>query len=162
MKYIFILLLLTGVAPKENPDHNLSNEEIKILTDVHNQWREEVGVPPLEWSDTLAQAAAKWALELKKQNCAFKHSRTKYGENLFTGTAGFYDANYVVNAWGGEKKDYNYQKNDCKPGKMCGHYTQIVWKSTKKVGCAKIECDGRTTWVCEYYPAGNYVGRKPY
>ena len=45
---------------------------------------------------------------------------------------------------------------------MCGHYTQIVWETTQKVGCAKIQCDGFDLWVCNYDPPGNWVGEKPY
>lgn len=163
MKYTIALIFVMFFAnPSEEVDPNLTDEEIKILVDGHNKWRREVGVPDLEWSETLANSAAKWAAQLKKQNCAFKHSKSKYGENLFTGTSGYYDASSAVQSWGEEIKDYNYKKNSCKPGKMCGHYTQMVWKTTTKVGCAKVTCDGRDTWVCQYDPPGNYIGRKPY
>ncbi len=67
-----------------------------------------------------------------------------------------------MDAWGNEKPDYFYAKNKCKPRKMCGHYTQIVWKTTKKVGCAKIICDEMDVWVCNYDPPGNWIGQKPY
>lgn len=157
---IFFLLFFSNSS--QHLSHNLTDEEIKILVDGHNKWRSEVGVPDIVWSDTLALSAAKWAAELKKQGCAFKHSSVGYGENLFTGTSGYYNASSAIQFWGEEIEDYNYDKNTCKKGKMCGHYTQMVWKTTTKVGCAKVTCDGRDTWVCQYDPPGNYVGRKPY
>jgi pathogenesis-related protein 1 len=46
---------------------------------------------------------------------------------------------------------------------MCGHYTQVVWKDSKEVGCAAYQCDDKSqVWVCQYKPAGNYVDQKPF
>jgi pathogenesis-related protein 1 len=45
---------------------------------------------------------------------------------------------------------------------MCGHYTQIVWRNTKAVGCAVGGKGAREVWVCDYDPPGNYVGQRPY
>lgn len=47
-----------------------------------------------------------------------------------------------------------------------GHFTQIVWKSTKEVGCFTYTCDYLDTakasnspfTVCNYSPPGNYGG----
>ncbi|MEM6522020.1 MAG: CAP domain-containing protein, partial [Cyanobacteria bacterium P01_C01_bin.70] len=41
----------------------------------------------------------------------------------------------VVAAWVAEKADYDYASNSCASGKVCGHYTQIVWRETTAVGC---------------------------
>ena len=35
-----------------------------------------------------------------------------------------------------ETVDYDYWSNWCRPGKKCGHYTQMVWAETEAVGCA--------------------------
>ncbi len=49
---------------------------------------------------------------------------------------------------------------------VCGHYTQIVWKNTERIGCGKATArrDGifKVYWVCQYDPSGNYVGQRPY
>jgi pathogenesis-related protein 1 len=70
----------------------------------------------------------------------------------------------VVNSWGNERADYNYKNNSCREGKMCGHFTQLVWQSTTSVGCAVAECEDshEQIWVCQYQPAGNWIGQKPY
>ena len=165
MKFLYTtILVLLSFNNGFEEQTALSQEEISTILDRHNYWRAEVGVSEkLVWSEEMAQLAADWAKKLKKKNCGFEHRPdNKYGENLFMGTSGYYDAKYVVDAWGNEKADYNYNKNKCKPGKMCGHYTQIVWKSTQRVGCAKIECDGYDIWVCNYDPPGNWVGQNPY
>ncbi|MEP2023182.1 CAP domain-containing protein, partial [Reichenbachiella sp.] len=67
-----------------------------------------------------------------------------------------------VDSWGAEKQNYDYKKNKCETGKICGHYTQIVWKNTTEIGCAKTLCDGSVIWICNYNPPGNFVGQKPY
>lgn len=161
--YFLSLLWLIPSSPADKQTA-LTENEIKIILERHNYWRADVGVTEkLEWSEEMAALAADWAKKLKQKNCGWEHRPdNKFGENLFKGTTGAFDAAYVVDAWAGEKADYNYNRNKCKPGKMCGHYTQIVWQTTKKVGCAKIECDGMDIWVCNYDPPGNWVGEKPY
>ena len=71
-------------------------------------------------------------------------------------------ATQVTASWGAEKKDYTYASNTCATGKVCGHYTQVVWKTSTEVGCGKAMCaDKSQVWACQYTPAGNYVGQKP-
>jgi S-layer homology domain/Cysteine-rich secretory protein family len=49
------------------------------------------------------------------------------------------------------------------------HFFQVIWKDTKKVGCAYVSCStgspfGSGSWwnfVCQYSPPGNYVGQSP-
>uniref|UniRef100_A0A3Q3E2B1 Peptidase inhibitor 16-like n=1 Tax=Labrus bergylta TaxID=56723 RepID=A0A3Q3E2B1_9LABR len=69
-----------------------------------------------------------------------------------------------------ENLSYDFNNNSCDEDKMCGHYTQMVWADTHRVGCAVHVCTdmeglnwGRTNFlVCNYYPAGNYEGERPY
>lgn len=98
----------------------------------------------------------------------------KYGENLFRGSALEWSdgrkeiqklsSKQVVKDWGSEKADYDYASNTCEDGKLCGHYTQIVWRATTKVGCGVAVCEDtqEQVWVYQYQPAGNWVGKKPY
>jgi uncharacterized protein YkwD len=139
---------------------------------AHNQVRAAAvpaPVPPLEpmaWDPTAAEVARDWA-----DACLWRHSGTPgYGENLFASTATGASIGDAVDGWASEIADYDYALNRCAPGKMCGHYTQIVWRSSTLVGCAAAICDtgspfgsGRwINWVCEYVPPGNYVGERPY
>jgi len=144
---------------------------------AHNKWRAQVGVGALSYSPELAASAQAWADELKRNNqCRMRHSKTegRYGENLFWASAvvwsdGRRELSQVapekpVDSWGSEKRDYDYARNRCAPGKMCGHYTQMVWKTSTRVGCARAVCEDsrEQVWVCQYQPAGNVVGHKPY
>lgn len=139
---------------------------------AHNTWRTQVGVGALTYSATLAASAQAWANQLKTaNNCNMQHSGTSgVGENLYwasawsNGVVQNVQSADVVNAWGAEKADYSYATNTCAAGKVCGHYTQVVWKNTTSVGCGMAVCDSpkNQVWVCQYSPAGNYVGQKPY
>ncbi len=71
----------------------------------------------------------------------------------------------AVDSWASEVPWYDYASNSCNApaGKSCGHYTQVVWAKSTEVGCGVAICDDKgQVWVCNYKPAGNYSGQKPY
>jgi hypothetical protein len=41
-----------------------------------------------------------------------------------------------------------------------GHYTQLIWPTTREVGCAVAKGQGNDVLVCRYAPAGNVLGEK--
>lgn len=160
-------------------------EELEGILAAQNQVRAETaeGLPPFEWSEDLEGIAAEWAA-----NCRFMHRSNAreldVGENLYANwPAGSTDGQGVVDSWAyDEMPNYNYQANSCEPppgaqNPQCGHYTQIVWRDTTQVGCAKSsECPASTfpfedprlspmeweLWVCNYRPPGNDPRRRPY
>jgi hypothetical protein len=83
-----------------------------------------------------------------------------YGENLFEMRGASASPAQVVAAWASESRNYDYNSNRCRG--VCGHYTQIVWKDTKEVGCGVARGGGREVWVCNYDPPGNWAGKRPY
>ncbi|GJN24434.1 hypothetical protein PR202_gb12172 [Eleusine coracana subsp. coracana] len=86
-----------------------------------------------------------------------------YGENLFGGTGSSWSARDAVKSWVDEKQYYNYGSNSCAEGKECGHYTQVVWRNTKTIGCARNICNnGGIFIICSYNPPGNFIGERPY
>ncbi|MEX8494403.1 CAP domain-containing protein [Sphaerotilus sp.] len=142
---------------------------------AHNRWRSRVGVPPLVWSEALAQSAARWAAQLDQGGqCQMEHSDAPdLGENIYwaspirwsTGlvTVQGVRPGFVTDVWGRESADFQVELNACLPGKTCGHYTQIVWRTTREVGCAVRVCGAKDqVWVCQYLPAGNLFGEQPY
>ncbi|EYC00668.1 hypothetical protein Y032_0114g465 [Ancylostoma ceylanicum] len=44
-----------------------------------------------------------------------------------------------------------------KPGQI-GHYTQMVWQDTYRLGCYVHRCPSMTYVVCQYGPRGNWIG----
>ena len=163
MRILYLLLLpllFSCDAADETGDGVQLASEASEFVVRHNFYRSEVGVADIQWSDDLAKSAQEWANQLAADGCAFAHSSSSYGENLWKGTAGAFSIQDVVDSWGSEKESYDYDTNSCSA--VCGHYTQIVWEDTQYVGCAKVTCDGFDTWVCQYDPPGNYIGEKPY
>lgn len=131
------------------------------MLNAHNQWRQQTGVPALTWSDDLAQHAQSWANHLAKDNFRLYHRpNNPYGENLTWAAHQKLSPTQVVNMWGDEVKQYNYETNQCSG--VCGHYTQLVWQKTTQVGCARVSAQSQELWVCNYNPPGNYRGQKPY
>ena len=43
-----------------------------------------------------------------------------------------------------------------------GHYTQVVWAKTTKLGCGYIYQNAKHTVVCNYNPAGNFISQPIY
>ena len=130
--------------------------EAQAILAEHNKYRAKHCAPPLAWSDKLAKVAQKWADSLVQQGCAFEHSRTDYGENLAAGTTGYLPPDEVVGMWYREVKDYDWKSAEF--SMEAGHFTQVVWKGTREVGCGKAACNGMDLWVCNYDPAGNVEG----
>nr|KYP48469.1 hypothetical protein KK1_029844 [Cajanus cajan] len=128
---------------------------------AHNKARSEVGVGPMRWDATVASYAQNYVNKLKG-NCKMVHSGGPYGENL-AWSSGDMTGVGAVNLWVGEKPKYDYNSNQCVGGE-CRHYTQVVWRNSVRLGCAKVRCnDGRSTIIsCNYDPPGNYVNQRPY
>lgn len=139
-------------------------------------------LPALTWDADAAAVAQGWA-----DNCTFginSNRQSEYqaltglstsvGETVFAqGFSGSPPsdetvAQSAVSNWASEAQFYDYASNECAPGEVCGNYTQVVWRDTTAVGCAIAECpnlfsgfDGKFL-VCDYVPAGNFFGQRPY
>ncbi len=83
-----------------------------------------------------------------------------FGENLYEVSGGSSTPAEVVSAWASEEVSYDQATNTCTA--RCGHYTQVVWRTTKLMGCGVARNARREVWVCDYDPHGNTVGEKPY
>ncbi len=142
---------------------------------AHNAWRDRVHVPPLRWAPDLARDAEAWAAALARRGCRLQHPDTAadIGQNLYYAsalrspggrrTAQAVTPAAVVGAWASEVRAYSYARNACAFGTTCGHYTQVVWRTTEEVGCGAALCqDLGQVWVCNYRPAGNIRGQRPY
>ncbi|AUZ05194.2 MULTISPECIES: CAP domain-containing protein [Vitreoscilla] len=151
----------------------------KAMLQAHNQVRGVENLPSLTWSPQLTQYAQEWAQYLARNNrCEMQHRKGKNnplqaGENIYwsgplqysNGKRAVASVNdrQVVQDWASEKEYYSYKNNSCRTGEQCGHYTQIVWRNTQKVGCGAALCsDQGQIWVCNYDPPGNWQGERPY
>ncbi|KAI3444128.1 hypothetical protein Pfo_000793 [Paulownia fortunei] len=156
--FILILLFLTlttDAATKPN--------DAQQFLGVQNAARSALRLRPLVWDAKLARYAA-WYANQRRGDCALQHSNGPYGENIFWGSGNGWTAAQAAAAWVSERRGYNYWSNSCSYGQECGHYTQIVWRGTTRIGCARVVCyGGRGVFmICNYDPPGNYIGEKPY
>jgi pathogenesis-related protein 1 len=177
-----VLLLAGGCGfgdePATPPSDTTPSADAQAWLDAHNAVRQNAQpappspLPALTWSTAAASVAQAWA-----DNCSYGHNanRGTRGENVAANAppgAVLTNPSSVVNAWASEVADYNYASNTCASGKDCGHYTQIVWRDTTRVGCAHRTCSTNSPfgsqypnwdfWVCDYEPPGNFIGQKPY
>ena len=142
--------------------------EMKGMLEAHNAYRSELGLNKLEWSNILAENSLIWANFLKKEcSTNLRHSpkkiRKEFGENLAMYSNKIASASDVVDYWATEKECFDFKSRKCVNNNFqCGHYTQIIWKNTVKVGCAVVLCNDKQIWVCQYDPAGNWFGEEAY
>jgi hypothetical protein len=136
---------------------------------LHNEERARLGVPPLAWSCTLERGAALWAEALVRRG-ALEHAsgsaRDGSGENLWMGTAGRFPVERMVGRFIEEKHLYHHDRfpEISRTGNWAdvGHYSQVVWRDTRELGCALARGTASDVLVCRYRPAGNVRGRMAY
>ncbi|KHJ80357.1 SCP-like protein [Oesophagostomum dentatum] len=108
------------------------------------------------------------------QKCIFEHSdssdRYGLGENLFMTTARNYDKTkagvQASQSWWSELKKYGVGEENKLTmdlfNRGVGHYTQMAWEESYKLGCAVMHCSDMTLVVCQYGPAGNMLNQQIY
>jgi pathogenesis-related protein 1 len=126
-------------------------------------------LPPMTWDAELAKGAQAWS-----NRCTFAHSEaSKLGENLYASAGSPPTPTAAVASWEGESSKYTYAAitDPINDFDEIGHYTQLVWRSTTRLGCGVAHCTTKSpfprlpVWnfvVCRYSPPGNVAGRFPY
>lgn len=154
------------------------------ILQLHNKLRGQVyptasNMEYMVWDDELERSATHWA-----EACQWEHGPKdllmSIGQNLAVHWGRYRSPANHVQAWYDEVKDYTYPyQHECNPwcpdrcsGPMCTHYTQLVWATTSRVGCAVHVCPRMNVWgeiwenavylVCNYSPKGNWIGEAPY
>ena len=152
---------LNRPAVEPAPVEQLSEFATDMLT-AHNAVRSKHGVASLLWSSALAAKAQTWADTLAQTG------ETKmegiHGQNIgYVYPPGRQKGSFVVYSWAAEEANFDYEKAIClNPALKCYHYTQVVWRDSKYVGCATAHDAQRDIWVCDYDPAGNIEGVRPF
>jgi len=164
----------------------LEEEDKQALLDIHNEYRSDTalgrtGSQPMAqdmaeliWDEGLENDAKEYA-----NRCVFEHDpkNDSQGENLFTAVSSIDNVDNIDRLLKGmfrfynEHQYYNFDNGRC-TRQPCGHYTQVVWADTTKVGCAYSECSSiqnfrasfphQILMVCRYLSPGNWYGKKPY
>ncbi|XP_062575298.1 cysteine-rich venom protein-like [Saccostrea cucullata] len=147
----------------------VSEMEKREIVDAHNLLRSQVDPPArdmmkMSWDDDVALVAQKWA-----ENCVFSHDgnyqryipgRFASGQNLAWG-GGRLTWNATVYLWHSEVSKFIFGGPNTEE---IGHYTQVVWSSSIKVGCGYAYCQTNALhyYVCNYSPPGNSDQNLPY
>jgi len=139
------------------------------ILEAHNRERAALGVPRLRWNADLARAAGQRASDVAR-NGRFGHILGHLhggpGENLWAGTRGVYAPQAMVQRWSDEKRNFRpgIFPDNSRTGKVAdvGHYTQMVWRATRDVGCARAASDTEDILVCFYTEPGNFLGERPF
>ncbi|KAF2981260.1 hypothetical protein EK904_004067 [Melospiza melodia maxima] len=153
------LLRAEGV-PRGRRKRFLSPQDMGVILDYHNQVRAQVSPPAANMEYMVSWAVAGWSTALH---------RYRYRSVLD-----------MVKSWHQEKQHYSFpQPRECNPrcpskcsGSVCSHYTQMVWATSSRLGCALGTCANVRVWgstwrhaillVCNYAIKGNWLGEAPY
>jgi hypothetical protein len=133
---------------------------------AHNAERARAAVPPLAWDSALAAGAAAYAQQLAlsgRFEHSDRHARRGTGENLWMGSHRAFSPEAMVGGWASEKRWFvpGVFPNNSRTGNWedVGHYTQMIWPATQRIGCALASTPRIDYLVCRYATAGNMDGR---
>ena len=138
------------------------------LIDRHNTLRNIHSAPPLTKDTDIAKLAQNTA-DICKASLKLGHSGTSYngqwmGQNLYASGGIVPKGADVTNLWYLENNNYDYATGEAKNNAVVGHFTQLVWKSSTKIGCAVAQgyfkgFDTGYYICCNYFPGGNILGQ---
>ncbi|XP_077545277.1 uncharacterized protein LOC144158330 [Haemaphysalis longicornis] len=161
--YMYRSGLISGDDEPDDFNGEFTKAQRKIQRQVlrrHNKWRKLHGVPPVENDEKIARYAQAYAYSLARQGKMKHRSRNKkYGENLFmnwnSSPEHHIHGKRAVDNWYDEIKMYHWG-NTWQPA--CGHFTQVVWRTARKIGTGIAKYNHKIFVVTNYYPPGNMMG----
>uniref|UniRef100_A0A6Q2WRI3 LCCL domain-containing protein n=1 Tax=Esox lucius TaxID=8010 RepID=A0A6Q2WRI3_ESOLU len=169
---------------KQRGKRAITEGDMHLILDLHNKLRGQVypqasNMEYMVWDMELERSAEHWA-----HTCLWEHGPqhmlTQIGQNLGAHWGRDRPPTFHVQAWYDEVRDYSYPyPQECNPhcpfrcsGSVCTHYTQMVWATSSRIGCAINVCYNMNVWgmiwtkavylVCNYSPPGNWWGHAPY
>jgi pathogenesis-related protein 1 len=159
----------------------LAQDVIDAFVAAHNQARSgplnptpSPSLPPVSWDATLADSVYNYAIKCQGSSGLLSHNAdrsTDYqalggsgyvGENIYGSSGSGATPNDAMSLWMSEASSYDYASGNIG---NAGHYTQVVWRDSVRIGCAIVDCPALTyhnTVICDYAPGGNISGQKPY
>nr|XP_053629286.1 uncharacterized protein LOC128686406 isoform X2 [Cherax quadricarinatus] len=165
-----------GVGPREAADIVHQHNQLRSRVAMGQERRGVPGPQPkaanmklMVWDKELAEVAQRHA-----DQCLFKHdcadcrrvSRFSVGQNIFVSYQSNYDTSIqwdrALKSWYDEVALFS--PTNIQPFKFTsalGHYTQMVWFSTDRVGCGYTMYQEGGWWkklyTCNYGPGGNII-----
>jgi hypothetical protein len=158
---------------------HLTQQQKDRIIELHNKLRKGEGASDMykfKYNDNLARLAQEWSDRCNwghRPHDSFRpddYGFKSVGENIWVWS----DNSKVIpdqpiQDWFDEKNNYDYNGPFCFK-EPCGHYTAVVWASTREVGCGHTTCPvlngpgyrNAEYFVCNYGPGGNAYKEKPY
>ncbi|XP_074652854.1 cysteine-rich venom protein VAR8-like [Tubulanus polymorphus] len=168
------VLVVAGVSKSSQTEIENLHNKLRATVSQYDQ-PAATNMLKLYWDDEIAMIAQKQA-----DSCVYGHDqniqrnipgRLTLGQNIATGQRSWKEA---IMDWFLEVHDYKYGVgkkseykivNGARVKVMVGHYTQIVWAKTSRIGCGYAYCPSlpyKHHYVCNYGPGGNVGKQKPY
>nr|XP_023701241.1 cysteine-rich secretory protein LCCL domain-containing 1-like [Paramormyrops kingsleyae]XP_023701242.1 cysteine-rich secretory protein LCCL domain-containing 1-like [Paramormyrops kingsleyae] len=170
--------------PRSRGRRAITESDMRLILDLHNKLRGQVypqasNMEHMVWDTELERSAEAWAYACRWEHGP-AHLMGQIGQNLGTHWGRDRPPTFHVQAWYDEVRDYSFPyPQECNPycpfrcsGPVCTHYTQMVWATTNRIGCAINVCYNMNVWgmiwakavylVCNYSPPGNWYGHAPY
>lgn len=144
-------------------DPKTLNEFEKAFLNKHNEYRKLHGVPALQMSKELCSYAQEWAANIASKGQLSHRPNNKYGENIFymSGTNINVTGDVPVTNWYSEIKDFDKSWYNAEPPRgafsSTGHFTQVVWKASERVGVGTATKGNAVFVVANYDVAGNLI-----
>jgi hypothetical protein len=159
----------------------LTQDVIDAFVAAHNAARSgplnpppSPALPPVSWDAILADSVYDYAVKCQGSSGLLSHNANRstdyqalggsgyVGENIYGSSGNGATPDDAMTLWMSEASSYDYATNDLS---AAGHYTQVVWRASVRIGCAIVDCPALTyhnTVICDYAPGGNISGQKPY
>ena len=168
-----------GSGSMTNP---LTPDLIDAFVAAHNQARggplnptPSPPLPPVSWDAILGDSVYNYAVRCQGSGDLLSHNANRstdyqtlggsgyVGENIYGSSGrGVATPDAAMALWMSEASSYDYASGNIG---SAGHYTQVVWRDSVRIGCAIVDCPALTyhnTVICDYAPGGNINGQRPY
>lgn len=168
-KNLILCLALTScspvLAPVSRHTESAQRASPQFWLAAHNRERASFGAAPLTWDPQLAAQATAYAIELARigrLQHAPRSRRPGQGENLWLGSRGAYSPQVMIASWSNETRLFRHGvfPANSRTGNWAdvGHFTQMVWPTTTRLGCGLASSPRWDVLVCRYSPPGNRDG----
>ena len=163
--FIGFLFLITAKNLRNTADWNWNTVHTNLVN-LHNTLRKKHKSPSLTKSAQVTKFAQQATDHCSKignlDHTSHSYKSTTISQNLYFAPWAP-SADDVIEGWYyKEEPHYDYAKGQSKDGEVTGHFTAMIWKSTKEIGCAYTTGKWQTYTgyyvACEYYPTGNLPG----
>ncbi|XP_074643338.1 cysteine-rich venom protein-like isoform X2 [Tubulanus polymorphus] len=135
------------------------------ILDVHNGYRGKVNPPPkymfkMIWDEEAAKVAMGWASQCgaggahDESMARMVPGRSGYGQNMASFSSGSGSWTKAIKMWYDEVEFFDYEQGG--DISKTGHYTQVVWADSYRIGCGMATCESGDLYICNYGEAGNF------